>query len=86
MKYMGSKNKHAREMLDIMLKELDTNYWVNVQYENWIEPFVGGANWKWAAFASCNPFALIESRVGTEPLNCLPWIAANISSSRSGGL
>lgn len=44
MKYMLSKNKHAKEMLDVMLKELDANYWVNVQYENWIEPFVGGAN------------------------------------------
>lgn len=44
MKYMGSKNKHAKEMLGVMLKDIDANYWVNVQYQNWIEPFVGGAN------------------------------------------
>lgn len=44
MKYVGSKDRHAKEILDAMLKEIGSNAWDNTQYENWIEPFVGGAN------------------------------------------
>ena len=36
MKYMGSKNRIAKEILPIMLKEREQR--------TWIEPFVGGAN------------------------------------------
>jgi len=36
MKYMGSKNRIAKEILPIMLKERGQR--------NWVEPFVGGAN------------------------------------------
>lgn len=36
MKYMGSKNRIAKEILPIMLKERDKR--------TWVEPFVGGAN------------------------------------------
>ena len=37
MKYMGSKNRIAKHILPIMLKDRK-----NGQY--WVEPFVGGAN------------------------------------------
>ena len=37
MKYMGSKNRHAKEMLPIILKDHTEDMW-------YIEPFVGGAN------------------------------------------
>ena len=37
MKYMGSKNRHAKHILPIMLTDRKEN-----QY--WVEPFVGGAN------------------------------------------
>ena len=36
MKYMGSKNRVAKEILPIMLKERGQR--------TWVEPFVGGAN------------------------------------------
>ena len=36
MKYMGSKNRIAKEILPIMLKEREER--------TWVEPFVGGAN------------------------------------------
>ena len=36
MKYMGSKNRIAKEILPIMLKERGQR--------TWVEPFVGGAN------------------------------------------
>ena len=36
MKYMGSKNRIAQEILPIMLKERGQR--------TWVEPFVGGAN------------------------------------------
>jgi len=36
MKYMGSKNRIAKEILPIMLKERNQR--------TWVEPFVGGAN------------------------------------------
>lgn len=36
MKYMGSKNRIAKEILPIMLKERGDR--------TWVEPFVGGAN------------------------------------------
>lgn len=39
MKYMGSKAKYARELLIAMSKECNLS-----DYENWVEPFVGGAN------------------------------------------
>jgi len=41
MKYMGSKAKHADEMLGVMEKEIHSRMY---EYENYIEPFVGGAN------------------------------------------
>lgn len=37
MKYMGSKNRHAKELLPIILKDRKPNQW-------YVEPFVGGAN------------------------------------------
>lgn len=37
MKYMGSKNRHAKELLPIILKNRKPNQW-------YVEPFVGGAN------------------------------------------
>lgn len=37
MKYMGSKNRHAKEILPIILKERSVNQW-------YVEPFVGGFN------------------------------------------
>jgi len=37
MKYMGSKSRHAKEILSIILKERKPDQW-------YVEPFVGGAN------------------------------------------
>lgn len=37
MKYMGSKSRHAKEILNIILKNRTNNQW-------YVEPFVGGAN------------------------------------------
>lgn len=37
MKYMGSKNRYAKELLPIILKDRKPNQW-------YVEPFVGGAN------------------------------------------
>lgn len=37
MKYMGSKNRHAKELLPIILKHRKEGQW-------YVEPFVGGAN------------------------------------------
>lgn len=37
MKYMGSKNRHAKELLPIILKNRKPDQW-------YVEPFVGGAN------------------------------------------
>lgn len=37
MKYMGSKNRHAKELLAIMLKDRKPDQF-------WVEPFVGGCN------------------------------------------
>jgi len=37
MKYMGSKNRHAKELLPIILKDRKDGQW-------YVEPFVGGAN------------------------------------------
>lgn len=37
MKYMGSKNRHAKELLSIILKDRSHNQW-------YVEPFVGGFN------------------------------------------
>lgn len=37
MKYMGSKNRHAKDMLPIILKNRQPNQW-------YVEPFVGGFN------------------------------------------
>ena len=37
MKYMGSKNRHAKELLPIILKDRKENQW-------YIEPFCGGCN------------------------------------------
>lgn len=37
MKYMGSKNRHAKELLPIILKDRHPGQW-------YVEPFVGGAN------------------------------------------
>ncbi len=37
MKYMGSKNRIAKDILPIMLKQREKEQW-------WVEPFVGGAN------------------------------------------
>lgn len=37
MQYLGSKRKHAKELLPIILKNRKENQW-------YIEPFVGGAN------------------------------------------
>lgn len=39
MKYMGSKNRIAKHILPIMLKEMQDK-----GYTTWVEPFVGGAN------------------------------------------
>ena len=39
MKYMGSKNRIAKYILPIMLKEMQDK-----GYTTWVEPFVGGAN------------------------------------------
>lgn len=37
MKYMGSKNRHAKQLLPIILKDRQEGQW-------YVEPFVGGAN------------------------------------------
>lgn len=37
MKYMGSKNRYAKEILPLILKDRKENQW-------YVEPFVGGAN------------------------------------------
>jgi DNA adenine methylase len=37
MKYMGSKNRHSKELLEIILKDRKPGQW-------YVEPFVGGAN------------------------------------------
>lgn len=37
MKYMGSKARHAKELLPIILKDRKPGQW-------YVEPFVGGAN------------------------------------------
>jgi len=37
MKYMGSKNRIAKDILSVMLAERQEDQW-------WVEPFVGGAN------------------------------------------
>lgn len=37
MKYMGSKNRHAKHLLPIILKDREDGQW-------YVEPFVGGAN------------------------------------------
>jgi len=37
MQYMGSKNRHAKELLSIILKDRQPGQW-------YVEPFVGGAN------------------------------------------
>lgn len=39
MKYMGSKNRIAKHILPIMLKEMEEK-----GYTTWVEPFVGGCN------------------------------------------
>src|SRR5574344_2626732 len=39
MKYMGSKNRIAKHILPIMLKEMDDK-----GYTTWVEPFCGGGN------------------------------------------
>lgn len=39
MKYMGSKNRIAKHILPIMLKEMECK-----GYTTWVEPFVGGGN------------------------------------------
>ena len=39
MKYMGSKNRIAKHILPIMLKEMQDK-----SYTTWVEPFVGGGN------------------------------------------
>lgn len=39
MKYMGSKNRIAKYILPIMLKEMEDK-----GYDTWVEPFVGGGN------------------------------------------
>lgn len=39
MKYMGSKNRIAKHILPIMLKEMEDK-----GYTTWLEPFVGGGN------------------------------------------
>lgn len=41
MKYMGSKAKHADEILDAIEHEIHSRIY---EYHNYIEPFVGGAN------------------------------------------
>jgi site-specific DNA-adenine methylase len=39
MRYMGSKNKISKYIIPIIQEIIDNN-----KYENYIEPFVGGAN------------------------------------------
>ena len=39
MKYMGSKNRIAKHILPIMLKEMEEK-----GHTTWVEPFVGGGN------------------------------------------
>lgn len=39
MKYMGSKNRIAKHILPVMLKEMEDK-----GYDTWVEPFVGGGN------------------------------------------
>lgn len=41
MKYMGSKAKYAEELLEAIEKEIHSRIY---EYDNYIEPFVGGAN------------------------------------------
>lgn len=41
MKYMGSKARHAKEILDAIFSEADR---VSAGRTSWVEPFVGGAN------------------------------------------
>lgn len=41
MKYMGSKARHAQEILSAVMQDIGTS---GIEYCNWVEPFVGGAN------------------------------------------
>jgi len=43
MKYVGSKNRHSKEILQAITTECGGMSGVG-KYQNWIEPFVGGAN------------------------------------------
>lgn len=42
MKYVGSKNRHAKEIWEAISKEVGSI--LSSKYENYVEPFVGGAN------------------------------------------
>lgn len=45
MKYMGSKSKYANDILDAIKHEMvGFEPFSHIYYENWVEPFVGGAN------------------------------------------
>lgn len=44
MKYMGSKARHAKELIQAMKDHLGVQYFDATPYRQWIEPFVGGAN------------------------------------------
>jgi DNA adenine methylase len=41
MKYMGSKAKYAKEILDAIMNEIG---YYGITTQSWVEPFVGGAN------------------------------------------
>lgn len=42
MKYVGSKNRQAKHIISVTLKDISDN--LNKKFINWVEPFVGGAN------------------------------------------
>lgn len=54
MKYMGSKARHARELLPIILKEHKPEMW-------YVEPFVGGAN-----MLDKVPYSIAPKRIGCD--------------------
>lgn len=60
MKYMGSKQRHAKEIFSAITSEVGGSI-LGSKYEVWVEPFVGGAN-----MMSNVPKMLFSRRIGID--------------------
>lgn len=60
MKYMGSKQKHAKEIFSAITSEVGGSI-LGSKYEVWVEPFVGGSN-----MMSNVPKMLFSRRIGID--------------------